>query len=487
MNVFISIQLLHSSQGLVGTSNYATYGASKLGEPDISFELEEYKEEESILIEDDSKKAKSSNVQAGFNLFKTFVGMGVLALPETFSHSGYVLGIVGSIFVGLVTIYCMVLIVEIVDELKDDKMTFSGLGARIMGRGGEVIVDICIVTIQFTICIAIVLFIITFMNNIFCANEVKQLCGTKDLYLLIVLAFILPMSFITNIHYFSYSSMIAIGCMLVGIFTTLYYDIKYLATEDISAALANKHHIENIPAFFGVSVYAFEGIGAVLNIRGSMQAPASFKKILVVEGIILVLLYSIFPTVSYLAFGSKLKDLVLFSLPVKEKFVMLVCLLYGVGLVLSFPLQLAPAIKIIEKIPCIRVYVNCNMNPKNRVENGFTCRRFSLKLVIIFFFLYIARIAPKITTYLNLAGSLFFTIISFIVPVIFYNKFYKKKIDFGTKSLNWSILFAGTILGTFGVIQSVKDTINQGSSQINPSTSIHIHEPTILQPAFFVQ
>lgn len=74
-------------------------------------------------------------------------------------------------------------------------------------------------------------------------------------------------------------------------------------------------NIANLPLFFGVALYAFEGIGVMFTIKNSMEKPKKFKYILAVNMILLTVIYLFFSVASNAAFKNRTPDVVLLTLP----------------------------------------------------------------------------------------------------------------------------------------------------------------------------
>jgi proton-coupled amino acid transporter len=56
---------------------------------------------------------------------------------------------------------------------------------------------------------------------------------------------------------------------------------------------------ENIPFFFGIAVFTFEGNGIVLSLHSSMREPHKYNNILILVTTIYVLMIIIIGTISY--------------------------------------------------------------------------------------------------------------------------------------------------------------------------------------------
>jgi proton-coupled amino acid transporter len=79
-----------------------------------------------------------------------------------------------------------------------------------------------------------------------------------------------------------------------------------------------------------------------------MKEPEKFPKVLTGSMIFMTVLFTSVGVVSYLAFGDKVETVILLNLPAHSAIVNSVQLLYAMAICLSIPLQLFPAIRIME-------------------------------------------------------------------------------------------------------------------------------------------
>lgn len=59
----------------------------------------------------------TSNADTLIHLLKGSLGTGILAMPNAFKHSGYVVGAVGTIAIGVICTYCIHLLIKAEYEL----------------------------------------------------------------------------------------------------------------------------------------------------------------------------------------------------------------------------------------------------------------------------------------------------------------------------------------------------------------------------------
>lgn len=79
-----------------------------------------------------------------------------------------------------------------------------------------------------------------------------------------------------------------------------------------------------------------------------MRDPSKFPPVLAGVMVVITIVFVGMGALSYAAFGSLTKTVVLLNLPQDDKFVNAVQLLYSLAILLSTPLQLFPAIRIME-------------------------------------------------------------------------------------------------------------------------------------------
>jgi proton-coupled amino acid transporter len=77
-----------------------------------------------------------------------------------------------------------------------------------------------------------------------------------------------------------------------------------------------------------------------------MKNPKKFPKVLGIVMIVITVIFLSMGALSYAAFGSKTKTVIILNMPQDNKFVNGVQFIYSLAILLSTPLQLYPAIEI---------------------------------------------------------------------------------------------------------------------------------------------
>jgi len=105
---------------------------------------------------------------------------------------------------------------------------------------------------------------------------------------------------------------------------------------------------KDFPLLIGTAVFSFEGIGLVIPITDAMKEPRRFPAVLTGVMLFLMVLFGGAGILSYLTFGSKVQTVVIVNLDSESKLVQAVQFLYSMAILLSAPLQLFPAVRIME-------------------------------------------------------------------------------------------------------------------------------------------
>jgi proton-coupled amino acid transporter len=100
--------------------------------------------------------------------------------------------------------------------------------------------------------------------------------------------------------------------------------------------------------FIGTAIFAFEGIGLIIPIQDSMRHPEKFPLVLGLVLITITVLMVSVATIGYLSYGEDIKTAILLNLPQGNILVQSIQFFYSLAILLSTPLQLFPAIAIIQ-------------------------------------------------------------------------------------------------------------------------------------------
>lgn len=289
-------------------------------------------------------KGRSTPMDAALLLLKSFVGTGVLFLPRAFLNGGLVFSSVVLVAVAALSYWCFILLVN--TRLKVEG-SFGDMGGAIYGRAMRGLILFSIVLSQFGFVSAYIVFV---SQNLQAFVSAVSKCMTWiDIkwMVLMQLVLFLPLSLIRDISKLGFTALVADVFILLGLVYLYYFDISTIVENKGLSDVVN-FNPGSWTGFIGTAIFTFEGIGLIIPIQESMKQPKKFPPVLGIVMIIITVVFTSMGALSYGAFGSRTKTVVILNLPQDSKFVNGVQFLYSLAILLSTPLQLFPAIRILE-------------------------------------------------------------------------------------------------------------------------------------------
>lgn len=154
----------------------------------------------------------------------------------------------------------------------------------------------------------------------------------------------------------------------------------------------------------------------VIPIAESMKEPSKFPSVLRrVLGVITVLFIAL-GAISYLTFGEDVQTIILLNLPSKDPMVSSIQTLYSLAICLSIPLQLFPAIRIMEN------GLFTTRSGKNNAVVKWQKNVFRVLVVFLCAWIAIVGSKDKLDKFVPLIGALFCIPLCFVFPPLFHLK-----------------------------------------------------------------
>ncbi|QSS62188.1 vacuolar amino acid transporter 3 [Histoplasma capsulatum] len=248
------------------------------------------------------KQPNTTSTGAMLLLLKSFVGTGVLFLPRAFMNGGMLFSSVVLVSVSLLSYYCFILLVN--TRLKIHG-SFGDIGGVLYGKHMRRIILGSIVLSQLGFVSAYIVFVSQNLQAfVLAVSKCKTYIDIK-LMILIQLVVFLPLSLIRDISKLGFTALIADVFILMGI----------------------------------IYLYVY---------GESMKKPQKFPGVLAFVMFMITAVFLSMGVLGYAAFGSKTETVVLLNLPQDSKVVNGIQFLYSLAILLSTPLQLFPAIRILE-------------------------------------------------------------------------------------------------------------------------------------------
>ena len=147
-----------------------------------------------------------------------------------------------------------------------------------------------------------------------------------------------------------------------------------------------------------------------------MKYPWKYLYVLWSSAILTTLIVLCQASLSYLAYGNYIEELVTLNLPF-NKLTSILRILYSVALIMSYPIQMFAAVDIIENL---EFYKNLPMS-----ERYPNLKHIIVRTSIVLFTGIVAIEIPKFDLFLSFLGSFGGTFLCFVFPFLFYNRTFK--------------------------------------------------------------
>ena len=165
------------------------------------------------LISEAPHKGHSSFLSSTFNSINVMTGMGILALPFSFSQSGWILGIILVLSSAIVACFTAKLLGECIDlEYKDrskqpaknlNMVTYSDVGERAFGNIGRIFITIMFFLELFAACTALIIVIGDSLTSLFPSFD-------TTISKAIIVAILTPSLFMKTLNLFTFTSVVGI-------------------------------------------------------------------------------------------------------------------------------------------------------------------------------------------------------------------------------------------------------------------------------------
>ncbi|KII85114.1 hypothetical protein PLICRDRAFT_45235 [Plicaturopsis crispa FD-325 SS-3] len=281
--------------------------------------------------------------QAILMLLKSFVGTGVLFLGKAFFNGGLLFSSFTLCFIALISLYSFLLLVKTKFVVSG---SFGDIGGTLYGPWMRYAILSSIVVSQMGFVAAYTIFVAENLQA-FILGVTNCLKVIPVQYLIFSqLIIFLPLALVRNLAKLSTTALVADAFILAGLLYIFGSEFAFIARDGI--AEVQMFNAKDFPLFIGTAVFSFEGIGLVIPITDSMREPHKFPKVLTGVMLFLMVLFGGSGALAYLTFGSAIQTVVIVNLDASSKLVQTVQFFYAIAILLSAPLQLFPAVRIME-------------------------------------------------------------------------------------------------------------------------------------------
>ncbi|KAI2499657.1 amino acid transmembrane transporter [Fragilaria crotonensis] len=294
---------------------------------------------------------KLSSFDAFIHLVKGNLGPGCLNLPHAFSLAGWALGSILFVIIALQGIYSMCLLLyckNLLNQRNNDNnvKSFMDVSRAALGFYGGRIVEILLFVLQSGVCCV---FLSLVSTNLVAAVPGLSVVACVGLVTLLFMAMVL-LRFLKDLIWLCAT---ANAFMIVAVMTATVAGLwNYVEQQPANIVAANPTSSAVI-TFTCDMFFAFEGIGLVLPVENSCNLPQqSFPRILISSMSVVATLFLLIGISGSIGFPSIRSGSVTAYLereyPQLIWFSMVNCLVI-VAVAFTFPLQLAPAMEVLDQ------------------------------------------------------------------------------------------------------------------------------------------
>ncbi|KAK1687396.1 vacuolar amino acid transporter 3 [Colletotrichum godetiae] len=290
------------------------------------------------------KAGDASTTKTFFTTLKAFIGTGIMFLPKAFKNGGILFSSLTMLVVAAISMAAFHLLLQCRTRYGGG---YGDLGKEISGprMRSLILASITLSQIGF-VCTGLVFVADNWFSFL---KAVTGGANPLDSTALIALqaAVIVPLAFIRNISKLGPAALLADVFIIIGVGYIWWYDISALATRgmDPSVKLFNP---SSYTLTIGASIFTFEGIGLIIPIQASMKKPEHFEPLLAGVMLLITCVFTSVGALCYATFGDSTKIEIIDNYPQDSRLVNAVQFMYALAVLVGNPVQLFPAMRIIE-------------------------------------------------------------------------------------------------------------------------------------------
>lgn len=280
-----------------------------------------------------------------FTLLKAFIGTGIMFLPKAFNNGGILFSSITLLTVSVITTLAFHLLLRCREV--HGKTGYGELGEAIAGPKMRAIILGSVTISQLGFVCAGTVFVAQNLRSALDAITKGPSPLSTNILIALQLIALIPLAFIRNISKLGPAALVADVFILLGLAYIYFYDISSLAEHGLNETvrLFNPQHYTMT---IGAAIFTFEGIGLILPIQSSMKEPEKFEPLLWAIMLIITIIFTSVGALCYATFGSATKIEVISNFPQDSKLVNAVQFLYAIAVMAGTPVQLFPALRILE-------------------------------------------------------------------------------------------------------------------------------------------
>ncbi|KAI0194323.1 transmembrane amino acid transporter protein-domain-containing protein [Xylaria flabelliformis] len=290
------------------------------------------------------RSATASTGKTFFTLLKAFIGTGIMFLPKAFDNGGLLFSSITMVVISAVTMLAFHLLLACKSRYGGG---YGEIGEAIAGPRMRNLILASITLSQLGFVCSGIVFVAENLTSFFEAVTHGHSPISPAKLILIQVLVLIPLSYIRNIAKLGPVALLADVFILIGVSYIYYYDIAYIASEGINPTVV-LFNPSKYTLMVGSAIFTFEGIGLILPIQSSMAKPERFEWLLGVVMFLITIIFTAVGVLCYATFGKDTSIEIINNYPQTSKFVNAVQFLYSLAVLAGNPVQLFPALRILE-------------------------------------------------------------------------------------------------------------------------------------------
>merc|ERR1712123_84009 len=362
-----------------------------------------------------------SNVETIIHLLKGNIGIGVLTMPIAISNAGLVGGVLGMVFVAVVTIHCMHTLViaaqklmaqrgvEFLDYADTAEAAFLEAGGGWASKSHHMrrLINIFLCMSQIGSNAVYILFVA--QNIMPIAETYFDLGWNYRLYIALLLIPVIMICSIKNLKYLSPCSILANILEFVGLGIIFYYIFATPLPSSDSVPWFTSP--VKFPILFGTAIFAFEGISVVLPIENQMSKPKDmlgWNGVLNTSMITIAALYIGMGFFGYLKYGELTAASITLNLPEGDILAQLALCMFSIAIFFSYALQFYVVMDIIGP----------NIIKPNVSDRMYPFVEWLTRVLLTVLTLGMAATVPWLDLLVSLLGAIKMSTLSLMAPAL---------------------------------------------------------------------
>ncbi|KAL0852427.1 hypothetical protein ABMA28_000611 [Loxostege sticticalis] len=364
----------------------------------------------------------TTNTETLLHLLKGSLGTGILAMPHAFSNSGYAVGAIGTVIIGVLCTYCIHILIDscyvICKRRRVPSLTYTAAAEAALSEGpawckacapyAAHVVNTFLLIYQIGTCCVYVVFVSENIHYVMSKQfhievEVIQIMACLLVPLILI-------NWVRDLKYLAPFSAVANAVTVASFAIILYYVFRDTPTLEGKAPVGE---LSRFPLFFGTVLFALEAIGVILPLENEMKTPRDFVGkfgVLNRAMISIIILYVGMGLFGYLQYGDDSKGSITLNLPSEtEVLASVVQCLLAFAIFVTHGLACYVAIEILWK-----EYIGCRMqNGKKKLVWEYVVRT-----AVVFVTFGVAAAVPELDLFISLFGALCLSALGLAFPAI---------------------------------------------------------------------